>query len=226
MEAFMNTNNDVAITMQLVYIEVEKIANRMRKSGQSRRCLLEELPMLSFPFFYFSLSLSLSLSLSPPPLSLSLPFASFGWNLRHTSSIALLTGHVNPSNDSPRRKDYYLLRKNRGALKANLTAVYLLRIKMKLKGSTTASRRWERLYNNIYSSNVIILNLTIAWKKAKAKVAEWKANYTRKWEKERERGEGGERGGGAGEERKVERLRREHERCREWIVKPRRLWKI
>lgn len=49
------------------------------------------------------------------------------------SSVALSAGHVNPSDDSPRRKGYYLLRKNRGALKANLTVVYLLWLRWNLR---------------------------------------------------------------------------------------------
>lgn len=167
--SFLNTKNDVAITMQLVYIEVEEISNRMRKSGQSRRavCLRNCQCSLYPSLFFFSL----------------LSLASLGWNLRCALSIALSTGHVNSNDGSLKRKGYYLLRKNRGALKANSTAVYLLRSRWNLRNQRL---RWERLCDDIYSSNAIIPNLTVVRKwearKAKAKDAGWNANYIHRWE--------------------------------------------
>lgn len=76
-------------------------------------------------------------------------------------------GHVNLSDDSPRRKGYYLLRKNRGALKTNSTAVYLLWSRWNLRDQRMAERK---LCDDIYSPNAIILNPTLTLTERRVKL--------------------------------------------------------
>lgn len=106
---------------------------------------------------------------SPIPFSLSLILSSSHITRKSAECIERCiagAGHVNLSDDSPRRKDYYLLRKNRGALKTNSTAVYLLWSRWNLRDQRVA----ERKLCDIYSFNAIILNAKLALSEIRAKL--------------------------------------------------------